>query len=93
MKFSSVDSRRARATTIEINEQRLLTIFLVTIEQWIHYKTMHHMNSVHKVTMVSNDGPTKAAFYKRGENPTNLLLSKKNVPGSPKSTPRDPRGT
>ena len=39
MKFSSVDSRRARATTIEINEQRLLTIFLVTIEQWIHYKT------------------------------------------------------
>ena len=39
MKFSSVDSRRTRATTIEINEQRLLTIFLVTIEQWIHYKT------------------------------------------------------
>ena len=74
MKFSSVDSRRTRATTIEINEQRLLTIFLVTIEQWIHYKTMHHMNSVHKITMVSNDGPTKAAFYKKGRKSNKSLV-------------------
>ena len=43
--------------------------------------------------MVSNDGPTKVAFYKKDENPTNFLLSKKHVPGSPKSTPRDPRGS